>query len=48
MRKALETGKTYDFYVQSVSSKDHRMALGFGTPDPKKLVETEKKGEEEK
>ena len=48
MRKALEIGKAYDFYVQSVSSKDHRMALGFGAPDPKKLVEAEKKDEEEK
>lgn len=48
MRKSLEIGKTYDFYVQSVSSKDHRMALGFGEPDPKKLTETEKKSEEAK
>lgn len=32
MRKTIEAGKTYDFYVQSVSSKEHRMALGFGKP----------------
>jgi len=32
MRKTIETGKAYGFYVQSVSGKDHRMALGFGKP----------------
>ncbi len=32
MRKTIEAGKAYDFYVQSVSSKEHRMGLGFGKP----------------
>ena len=32
MRKTIETGKTYEFYVQSISGSEHRMALGFGKP----------------
>lgn len=50
MRKTIETGKAYDFYVQSVSSKDHRMALGFGKPKQqvKEIgTETEAKSEKE-
>jgi small subunit ribosomal protein S1 len=49
MRKTIETGKAYDFYVQSVSSKDHRMALGFGKPkQQEKEIGTETKEKSEK
>ncbi len=30
MKKTIAVGETYDFYVQSVSGKEHRMGLGFG------------------
>lgn len=35
MKKTIAVGATYDFYVQSVSGKEHRMGLGFGKPKPK-------------
>ena len=31
MKQKVELGKTYDFTIQSISTKEHRMALGFGT-----------------
>ncbi|MEK7493931.1 MAG: S1 RNA-binding domain-containing protein [Patescibacteria group bacterium] len=49
MRKTIETGKTYGFYVQSVSSKEHRMALGFGKPKQQaKEISTAAEAAEEK
>ncbi len=30
MKQKVELGKTYDFSIQSISIKEHRMALGFG------------------
>ncbi len=36
MKKQLEAGKEYEFYVQSVVKQEHRMALGFGAA-PKKV-----------
>lgn len=47
MKKALEMGKTYTFHVQSVSAKDHRMALGFGS-EPKKETPKKEPVKEEK
>ena len=35
MKKTIAVGETYDFYVQSVSGKEHRMGLGFGKPKSK-------------
>lgn len=35
MRKTIEAGKTYNFYIQSISKQDHRMSLGFGAPKEK-------------
>lgn len=35
MKKTIAVGATYDFYVQSVSGKEHRMGLGFGKAKPK-------------
>ncbi|MCR4322942.1 MAG: S1 RNA-binding domain-containing protein [Candidatus Azambacteria bacterium] len=49
MRKTIESGKEYDFNVQSISSKDHRMALGFGKiKQPAKEAVTAPEKEEEK
>lgn len=49
MRKTIETGKTYEFSVQSVSSKEHRMALGFGKPKQQaKEISTAAEAAEEK
>jgi len=35
MKSKIEAGKEYDFYIQSISAKDHRMSLGFGAPKEK-------------
>ena len=35
MKGKIEAGKEYDFYIQSISAKDHRMSLGFGAPKEK-------------
>lgn len=41
MKEKVSVGKSYDFNVQSISIKDHRMALGFGAVS-KKTSHTEK------
>ena len=54
MRNALQTGKEYEFNVQSISKQEHRMALGFGTAkkqnklSAKEAVEGEGEMKEEK
>ncbi len=41
MKEKVVIGKSYDFNVQSISVKDHRMALGFGA-ESKKTLHTKK------
>lgn len=43
MKKSLQSGKEYDFYIQSIVKTEHRMALGFG----KKQKEEAKEGVKE-
>ncbi|OGD31553.1 hypothetical protein A3C91_04540 [Candidatus Azambacteria bacterium RIFCSPHIGHO2_02_FULL_52_12] len=52
MKQKVELGKTYDFIIQSISIKEHRMALGFGavskkTPRADKREKIEEKPAEE-
>lgn len=42
MKKQLEQGKTYDFYIQAIAKNEHRMALGFGAAPSQTIKEEEK------
>lgn len=45
MKKSLQVGKEYDFYIQSIVKSEHRMALGFGQKKKEEVKKEESKEE---